>query len=593
MGKGNGRAMVFDAMRAARKWMWCLLPAVAAGLVAALTAIPGATGAAWVIVCIGGAWLAASTAFWVYRFVILPGSGQGILERDKRRSEAHGGMASPLDVWEKASKGAMRQQAPINRPSFHQLTWWETRRLAVYEYACLLGELGLGIFPWHKVYSPPEDTTGKVGGPRSGKTAALAHQAYHAPGPLVMTSTRKDMAEWVYAKRTANGAAFHVWNPTTYVKVPSTVRWRVLTGCKDYQTAARRANGMTPPVGDSAGAADLAYWRGRAVPLLGTFMWAASISGRNMRAVYRWTADNPPEGKDTCQARHEIEAAIKAHGGDEAEVRLNQIKEHYTKGHKTRSSVTHSMQGALDWLQYPAAVELGDSPEESTTLNVRRLLAEGETLSIFGHEEQEDLACLNRVLMDEIAHQARELAGEYPEERFDPPVTMCLDELALVCKIPVDRWSADMGGRGVTIHYSVQSLAQMRQKFGRETTAAILGNTNTFTVFGGGNSAEDLSEISTLAGKSRYKNAGEKKEASDSHRIDDVMSEGEIRALEKGKALLFRSGMRPLLVRTPRVWEIDGIQRANLSPPALPAVAAAVAAEVVLPVQAATEEVPS
>jgi type IV secretion system protein VirD4 len=604
MGKGTLRPMAFEAWRA--KYMWPKktggIGAGAAGITATVAALMHNPDVAAAAAGGGGAWVLGATAVWSSRHVLLPGSSEAWAKRRKTRSEQHGGMASRSDIWEKASVGAMKRDVGTYRPSLRCLSRRERRQLKMKEVAQLVGTLGLGWAPWHKVWSPWEDTTGIEGAPRSGKTAALAVRAYYAPGTLITTSTRKDIAEWVYDQRTKDGRAFHVWNPTAYVKIESTsrwivggetltmpLRWAVLTGCKDYATATDRATDLIPPGGEDA-SPDHATWLESARPLLGLMMWAAANSGRRMRDVLRWSADQPKGTSTECAARAEIEEVITRVGGDDAEVRMYMLKEHYSKGDKTRASVTHTMQKALFWLQHEKACMLGDSPVEDNTLNIRKLHEEHETLCIFGHEKQEVLAPLNRCLMGEIAHQQRILAGDYLEERIDPPVTECLDEVGLVCKVPLEQWLPDMGGRGVNITYCVQSKSQLRQKYGRDTASSILGATNTYIVFGGGNGAEDLAETATLGGKARYKNAGEKQDAADSHRIEDVMSAGEIRANEKGTAYVFRTGLRTLLLRMPRVWEIDGIKRVNLSLPNMPVIPAAIAA---MPEQATAEEVSS
>src|SRR5947209_9013927 len=46
------------------------------------------------------------------------------------------------------------------------------------------------------------------------------------------------------------------------------------------------------------------------------------------------------------------------------------------------------------------------------------------------------------------------------EGRLDRPLTMVLDEAAAICPLPLDNWTADIGGRNVTNHISAQSRAQ-------------------------------------------------------------------------------------------------------------------------------------
>ena len=41
-----------------------------------------------------------------------------------------------------------------------------------------------------------------------------------------------------------------------------------------------------------------------------------------------------------------------------------------------------------------------------------------------------------------------------------------LDEAALICPVPLESWTADMGGRGVSILVVVQSRAQLLARYG-------------------------------------------------------------------------------------------------------------------------------
>ena len=64
-------------------------------------------------------------------------------------------------------------------------------------------------------------------------------------------------------------------------------------------------------------------------------------------------------------------------------------------------------------------------------------------------------APLVTALTGHIAREARRIAATRPGGRLDPPLTLALDEAALICPIPLDNWTADMGGRNVTIQESV------------------------------------------------------------------------------------------------------------------------------------------
>ncbi len=66
-----------------------------------------------------------------------------------------------------------------------------------------------------------------------------------------------------------------------------------------------------------------------------------------------------------------------------------------------------------------------------------------------------------------IAREARRLAAFCPGGRLDPPLSLRLDEAALICPIPLHQWTADMGGRGVSIVACFQSRAQVHRPLRR------------------------------------------------------------------------------------------------------------------------------
>lgn len=578
----------------------------------------------WSLAAVTGAFAVVVTGYWVATKVMLPGTSKALIERRQKRAERNRGMAGRLEVMEFASAAAMRTRVGTIRPSLRSLSWWRRRMLPMRQVAVQLAHLGVGILPWHRIYAAFEDFVIMFGGPRIGKTVALALIALRAPGALITTSTRTDLAEWVHAVRSVEDwvrtswvtrawlrvRAFvtrtpyvrpmpkprrvHVWNPSTaYLKVPSTAMWSVLTGCEDYETASRRANDMIPDSGDQS---EMARWDGYARPLLAIMMHAAKLDGRTMLDVQRWLADDPGEGKSNCEARKEIEVAIERYS-DNARILLMELAQHYAKAHRTRASVTHTVQQATRWLSYDHALILGDSPpvvdpdqEDGglMPLDIPQLLRNWETLHILGHEDQPDLAPLNRCLLGEVKHQERVLSGESLDERIDPPVTEALDEAGLVARAPLDRWSADMGGRGVFTIASFQSLAQMRAKMGRDAAGTALGNA-TLMQFGGGNNAEDLKELAELSGTTRFRNLGEQLEAADSHTVKNVLDVAALRSLPKGYVAVFRTEMLPVLGKAPAIWRLRGAVRTRLNTLTGAKQAKAAAAAIVLPEQKSEE----
>ena len=90
-----------------------------------------------------------------------------------------------------------------------------------------------------------------------------------------------------------------------------------------------------------------------------------------------------------------------------------------------------------------------DTPPAGTPFDVEALLYQCGTVYMLGAQDAQ-VAPLVTALTGHIARTARQIAGRQPGGRLDPPLTLDLDEAALICPIPLDEWTADMGGRNVT-----------------------------------------------------------------------------------------------------------------------------------------------
>jgi type IV secretion system protein VirD4 len=497
--------------------------------------------------------IAGCTAWWWLRWVARPHSVKTTIRRRAEQDQHRGGVATRLDIAENASAATLRLQAAILRPSMAGRSWWERATLDPRQVGVEVARLGWGWWG-ERVWSSCEDATMRIGGPRTGKTLTLACHGLDAPGALITTSTRLDLAEMVHQTR-AGRAAVHVFNPAGLGNLQSTLRWRILAGCSDFATAQRRAADLVP---ESFGEGE--RWDKQARRVLGLLLHAAETSGRSMRDVMRWITEQSP----ACL--QEITTALMSVPGGGRD-RAQEIRAFWGTYDRGRSSVLLTMATPLAWMSDDRARQLGDADRtDPHLLDISDLIVHGQTLHLIGHEDQTGLSPLIGALVAEIAHAARTLASHRSAGRLDPPLTMLLDEAALVCPVPLDRWTADMGGRGVTLHISVQSLSQLRQRWGMDGAGTILANVASFLVFGGSPTADDLRDISLLTGEHRMKVVGAD-HGSDSpldgeqrgeYRWVPVLSPAQIRALEPFQVLLLRRGLHTLVGYTPTVSDRKG-----------------------------------
>ncbi|MDQ1246870.1 MAG: TraM recognition protein [Actinomycetota bacterium] len=557
------RSASFAAVRMAHRYPW---KPGAAGI-AGMGAGAGLDALGWpdpsVVLMPGGLTLTAGcTAYWWIRYVGRPHSTRAAISRRAELDQRCGGVATPLDVAELAGPSALRRQAHVLRPSMAGLSRWQRRHVDPRQLGVEVARLGWGL-PGQSVWSSCEDATLRIAPPRQGKSVSLACHGVDAPGALLTTSTRLDLAEIVHAARSARGPVYF-FNPAGIGEVPSTLRWRVLSGCEDYTTAQRRAADLVP----QSMVAEAERWDADARRILSLLLHAAALSGRTMRDVVRWNADH----SETTKA--EVTQAL-LDGGPGGRDRVTAMRQHWGTNDRTRTSVTAMMNAPLAWVRDDTARPLGDpDPDDPAQVDLGNLILRGQTVHLLGSESQTGIAPLIAALVAEIAHTARMLAEVRPGGRLDPPLTMLLDEIALVCPIPLDKWTADMGGRGVTLHAAVQSLAQLRQRWGLDGAGTILGNVGTFLVYGGSTSPADLRDISQLTGEHRMRVVGidhrqdhdRDGELRGEYRWVPVLSQAQIRALEPNQVLILKRGLHTLTGWAPRIIDRPGWKAVNLRP---------------------------
>src|SRR6202008_4829209 len=137
---------------------------------------------------------------------------------------------------------------------------------------------------------------------------------------------------------------------------------------------------------------------------------------------------------------------------------------------------------ALAWTTLPAAVVAGDPDPAGPQFTVADLTDRAGALYLLGYE-------------------ARATAATRPGGRLDPGMTLCLDEVALVCPTPLDRWMAELRKRSIVIHAACQGLGQLRQRWGDNGASLILNSAAAVLVFGGCKDARDLDQFGKLTGE--------------------------------------------------------------------------------------------
>jgi type IV secretory pathway TraG/TraD family ATPase VirD4 len=396
-----------------------------------------------------------------------------------------------------------------------------------------------------KVRSSAEDHTLTVAGPRAGKTGLMMNHLLDAPGAVIATSTKTDILDITRTQRARRGPVW-VFDPDGLTGDGSTITFDPLTGCTDPGVVMDRASDLLDGVG--AKSDDAEHWLNLARQALTALMHAAALGGYTMADVQRWIAH--PDDQAKSDVLWELRVA-NATGFEQ------QAMQFFTNNERTRSSISTTIMPALSWLSVPtAAAAAAPAGADSVPFDVERLLAETGTVYLLGAEDKKT-APLVTALTAHIARQAKALAVRTPGRRLDPQLTMVLDEAALICLIPLDRWTGDFGSRGITLHISAQSRAQLRDRFGEAATGALLTNVTTKVVLAGTSDDDDLQFWSTLCGE-RLEQVATRDRTTGGVSVSDrrvpVLTPGQVAQLRAGQALIITRGMPPAIGRVKMAW---------------------------------------
>jgi type IV secretion system protein VirD4 len=456
------------------------------------------------------------------------------------------GVASSLDIARVGSAVAMRRRAPNVRPSLasdsRARRAVQLLRLPAASVAVELCRVGA-----QRVWASIEDVVIVFGGPRVGKTQWLAGRIIDAVGAVLVTSTRTDLLDQTGPLRALVGPVF-VFNPVGLGCRPSTITFDPLTGCCDPVTANERAADMLAAASPRAGGADREFWDDQARRNLAALMHAAALGNLTMTDVQDWLADL--DGSES-----EILGLLRTKSSETAFVAA--ITQFIATNDRTRSSITSTIAPALGWLTHgPACAAALPNATGGRPFDVAALLASKATVYMLGGEEAQ-VAPLVCALTGYIAREARRLAAHAPGGRLDPPLSLRLDEAALICPVPLDKWTADMGGRGVSIVACFQSRAQLVDRYGEAKAAVILNNSGARLLFGGTADRDDLNYWSTLAG-----DRDERTTTTDMHgrvasrttRRVPVLAPAQLANLPARRVVAFRRDMPPVVGRAEQAW---------------------------------------
>lgn len=464
------------------------------------------------------------------------------------------GFASRSDVAAELSLRICRGRAKITRPDL------ERRGRATASPAQVAIPLHVSPVSRTRLWLPLENATGVIAPQQSGKTLMdLIHKALAAPGGLIVTSTKLDLFLLTARARERGGSPVQVLDLTGAVRWPHRVRWNPVRGCTTVKAAKRRAQALLrATTGDATDATgNHAFFERRAVDVLTAYLLAAALSRATIDEFVGW-----------CQNELDTEAvAVLREHSEFAAVRRS-LQQAQSVVEETRSGIWETLRDAVACLTDPDVVGSSLPRAEEQAFDPEAFVRGAGTVYVIGSEDDAAAqAPLITAFVQEVLDTARRLAltdsRNAGRERLAPPFTAVLDEIASISPLPdLPDTVSDSAGRGVLIHYALQSPAQAQARWGKRA-ATLFDNTTALTVFGGLKSEDTLKWASLLAGRRleerRSRQTGRGFTDIGSMHIGsertDTLEPAAVRQIPRGRALLIMRSMPALMVHLQPAWK--------------------------------------
>jgi hypothetical protein len=464
------------------------------------------------------------------------------------------GFAGRADLAQELSVAACRRRAAVTRPDLSR------RRRAGVAHEQIGIPLHEAPVSRARLWLPLENATGVIAPQQSGKTLMdLIHKVMDAPGGLIVTSTKLDLFLLTARARERRGSAVHVLDLTGAVHWPSAVRWNPVRDCTTLKVAKRRARALLrATAGDGMdNAGNHAFFERRAVDVMTAYLLAAGLSGASLAEFVSW-----------CQNDLDTEAAVVLRDFPEFVAVRRTLQQAQAVVEETRSGIWETLRDAIACLTDPEVVGSALPRGDEVGFDLTELVCAAGTVYVIGSET--DAAAQSPLItafVQELLDTARRLAvarsGADGRERLSPPFTAVLDEVASICPLPdLPATLSDSAGRGVLVHYALQSPAQAQARWGKAAWT-LFDNTTALTIFGGLKSEETLKWASLLSGRRleerRSRQSGRNFTDPGSQHIGtervDTLEPAAIRQIPRGRALLIVRSMPALIVYLRPAWK--------------------------------------
>ncbi|WP_407549062.1 TraM recognition domain-containing protein [Streptomyces sp. Pv4-95] len=449
-------------------------------------------------------------------------------------------MAKARDIEPLMAK-AITDKARSLRPSLK-----DAKRIDAKDTGILLGNLQGSR---HEVRMGFEDVAVAIMAPRSGKTTSLAiPSVLAAPGPVLLTSNKAagDAFTTAYDARAEVG---QVWtmDPQQIAHAAREMWWNPLASAKTLDGANRLAGHFLAASVDASQQGD--FWSKAGSNILSQLLLAAALDERPITDIMAWLAF-PADRTPLDILRDHDFAAVAA-----------QLKGTVEGPPETRDGIYETARQYASALLNAEIAAWVTPQKDVPEFRPAQFVTSTDTLFLLSKDGGGGASALIAACADSVMRAATAQA-ERAGGRLDPPMLAILDEAANVCKISdlPDLYS-HLGSRGVIPITILQSYRQGQKVWG-DAGMDAMWSASTVKVIGSGIDDPDFADkLSRLIGdhdvqttSTSHSESG--KSTSVSMRQERILPADAIRALPKGTALCFATGMRAAMLDL-RPWYLE------------------------------------
>lgn len=407
--------------------------------------------------------------------------------------------------------------------------------------AVLNGTWLASTYEWSQVW---------IMGTRAGKTRSVAvpHLVEHRGG-AVTTSNKPDI---VYLTRGPRSEVGRCWiqDPQDIYGEGATWWWNPLTFVTDLARAEQMAAiWLASRTGGDLAAAPDAYFEPMGRELLADLLMAAAVGEQPITRVLEWLQF--PDGRPGLVDPLEI---LRSHGmgqvADNIEAKIQAAADERSGIYGTARSAVGFLRNPtyLPWIVRQGAED--DRPEFDPAAFVRST----QTLYLLSKEAAGSARAVTGSLTAAV-YAAGEKLAERNGGRVPTPILFVLDEAANVCRWPeLPGLYSHAGGKGLILEVILQSKRQGEQAWGVGGFGMMWSAANIAVAGRGLNDDEHVAELSRLIGDRQIRDGsitvgtGGHRSTSHQNREERIFTEADLRALPRGRAVLFAAGARPILL---------------------------------------------